>query len=531
MIDINLPPIKKDTSAHAIFSEEPTVCIISGLSGSLQNALSTLMLSPKWSSDKAPEILNQIISNRLPQAIKNAVPFSRSLQKALNKTAFAPSSKDRLPSPDEIRLPALNDKFIRDSFLQNEAVFEELNMLLKMPTRGKEGELLRLLRSLSAALRSGPVNSLPKAYALLRDAVANPDYTVPFYQTQSLHLLMFLPYRLRRAVQKTLIHNNTIDYLRHHVEKRDHASFIEARKCFEDLLRLDARSSDHWRQLMMEDEYQAPEDFVLEIGSAARSLSTRIKEFHTLAAAADVIKAALESQDKRRSCVQERLNKIGPTRFHAVDVGHCFQPSFNFLKYAEPSSKTKLQPKKDGRQAAIFEDDPEQARIYHSWLNESSTFISPDDPGFTSDKADQILSLVDSAPKIGLFLIDIAQPDNQWAGLDLVLKLLPKLAEKLPPYSERQEQNKSVRAKKDKSADEGAEESSFFSDGRPKRVSIVLWSSSKDLANHAEKAIEEFLEKNSKLKERIASPDYFDPKTCIGVRVFLKTDTCFLNVL
>src|SRR5262249_18527210 len=132
-----------------------------------------------------------------------------------------------------------------------------------------------------------------------------------------------------------------------------------------------------------------------------------------------------------------------------IDIGHCFS-GFGFDHDLGDclEGESQVAAEKSGRLAVVLEDDPVQMRAWCKAIETFSKFTL--EPGAALSSPKDILALPYD-PKIGLYLLDIQNGEDERAGIDVARELIARIH---------------------------SAQAQWTGDGKPPHMEILVWSSS-----------------------------------------------------
>jgi hypothetical protein len=264
-----------------------------------------------------------------------------------------------------------------------------------------------------------------EAYSLIADATREPErYALPLDQPESLMLLCYAPHESRQLLRRFMRHNMILGLTERTVtdDPETDETDVQLLDALRRYHRADILHGDQWNRLGLSEPYR---------------LATAHASIDGVQALADIQaitrsgggKAARTAFRGATSQVWAALQRAGHdtqlTAWQNSDYGHTFgsyqYEALGMALDADASDQARefARPVKDGRLAAILEDDPRQLVTWRQLVGTHTTYETTDalcsaDPGV-------IVRLADHPPgsdgAVGLFMLDIQNDTDPMAGI------------------------------------------------------------------------------------------------------------------
>lgn len=228
-------------------------------------------------------------------------------------------------------------------------------------------------------------------------------------------LLMYLPSKVRYAVQYLLVFNYMIGYAKQ--LKAQYGGDSEAQASIDDFIeycRFSQKYNYHWGKLTDDKLWDEPTVLKQLIGMDSRTIN--------LAERNRARPSALEAFEKcadRFEILQHTIKPDYHPDIAATDPGHML--GFCGLQYTEKLLRTSPEKyPKDGRIAVILEDCPEQAEHWKKCIEKASSFSLPDG-GLISSAADFGHWMKANAD---CYILDIENGTDRDAGIRIAEELI-----------------------------------------------------------------------------------------------------------
>ncbi len=255
-------------------------------------------------------------------------------------------------------------------------------------------------------------------------------------------------------------------------------------------------SNEHWGALTK--DYGASEDLTAALGQVALDrikIVNRIRDEVSHSTLARVYKDFAAFCNFYNEKIAQLDTRSGCEAMQSTDRGHCFAETDYTLLYIaqEHDFYSMINRQKNSLFAVVLEDNPAQLEIWSNAIENLSPF-SLQSPAACCRSPEELKQHIGNAA-IGYYLLDVENGQNRVAGIEAAESVIAHLLNSDPSQ-------------------------------RLPCTEIVVWSSSRELANLAKERLKRFIEAN-----QYADQIYFETGQClrpIHLRVCLNAELPFV---
>lgn len=295
----------------------------------------------------------------------------------------------------------------------NAPFFEILNRMREHSAIGPE--ILGLLKFAQLAISEDPPN-FGKIFDFIKSETDSHGFKISHTDPEALYFISYLPFRLRYSIQDFILKKFQIGFLEtlsgRYGEECDTA--INAMTQHKKSLIF---ANSHWSFLANQ---SLAEPYLLKLATAEIERQACVIELQKLAVGPAYQKISQLYEEFWRSAtgrIRAFDKSMGSAVLQAQDVGHCFSDLS-----AVPDARKERQ-QKSGLRALLLEDDSYQMQTWCTALNTYSRFTVSERDRFERPEG------IKHSPDIGLYLLDIQNHENKFAGIQVAARLLLETAQ------------------------------------------------------------------------------------------------------
>ncbi len=221
------------------------------------------------------------------------------------------------------------------------------------------------------------------------------------------YFLIFLPNKLRYAIQELLIHKSLMRGLEDQKASATEDQ-VQLIGILQEYLKATILANSHWGNMMK--WWGADENIVLEIGQLRRNAQRLHDEIQTMATNQDCKDFLIKFHKVMCSLpdvIRTVDNHSGGGVWQMTDIGHGFHNgAIGDLTSIIRNNNTNIA-EKNGRKAVILEDDPAQMSEYETLLQQKSPYVVT----ATCTTPKELQNAIDD-PEVGYFLLDIKNSED-----------------------------------------------------------------------------------------------------------------------
>ncbi|MCA9349396.1 hypothetical protein KC878_04645 [Candidatus Saccharibacteria bacterium] len=356
-------------------------------------------------------------------------------------------------------IPARVDQAFKDDLLrQLENLDLDPSIVLKLIEQYRATRLPEFVEIFNKLAGGETDTKLDDLFLLAQEMIFNPEFSFPDDSAESAYLLCYIDPRIRVLLRSILVANQLFRRMERSLVNLDEDA-IQMLASLRIATAAHALTGQYWQQ--------ACRTYQVSPQTEEQMVAYSISELEAQRTLDELIrtpggKRIIDIYQLARESLVEEVDQLAHVDefgiFTNTDTGHGLNRFENFpATWAEMSllDKNVGRPSKTGGSAVIYEDNETQARTWEQIIDK----YTPYDQMLSSDTSELVLAEARRG-HVGLYVIDIDNPEGEFAGIELAAELLEIAFEH---YT----RNQSVDA-----ADQ-------------KRVRIVLWSSSAKLVEHA----------------------------------------------